>query len=499
MKYLLILIFWIYSVTLNAQSWQKICTPGITFFKNNNGNIKAFRLDSIRAQGNNDTIYYSYRTIRYLNIFYCHDTTNGSILGMKVFKKHDGTFLFFNHNHDTITIKTGNPLNQSWKFCNLPEGSFIQAKPVSLEVDSILGFSDSVKVISLQAINNGGLNIPHYLNNRKIRLSKNFGLSSTLDFYFVPDSEYQDSTEYSLAGKSNPSLGVQAPTWEEIFNYEAGDEFHFEGQNGYYYYQATWEEIKKVLSKSIYGNVDSVMYLIEHCKITHFPQPPPNTEIIYDTIVEKYNFIQMTGDSIIIQPPEIFSPTYYPNMNAYSSVFKRMFAYNDRQTQDYSKDEIIYSSCWSIFDEGVHMRYTYTAGLGQTFFERIVIDQGITDNKEYLVFYKKGSETWGTPLAPACNILLGERINNTDSTIKVCLFPNPVRDDATFEFSGVPANVPFVLGIFSNKGQKVLDKHVSDGTKKFYFDRIRLSRGLYFYRLTSFDGQLLGQGKFVIE
>ena len=92
MKKFYVLLLCFLSSFLNAQNYENICTPGITFYKNISGNIMVFEQDSANLVGSNDTLFISYRTIRPFFINNCYDTTNGSILGRRIYKKQDGTF-----------------------------------------------------------------------------------------------------------------------------------------------------------------------------------------------------------------------------------------------------------------------------------------------------------------------------------------------------------------------------------------------------------------------
>ena len=233
MKKLIILLLCFSGGVMYAQDYQNICSPGTTFYQNNTGIIKAFRQDSVYPQGNNDTVFLSYRTIRPFNVNGCYDTTNGSILGRRIFKKHDGTFCFFNWNKDTLRIRTQAVLNDTWKFCDLPGGSRIDARVTAIYQDSVLGLTDEVKVITFQAKDLNGNNIAHFLNQKTIKLTRHYGISGTYDLYFMPDIESNDGSSYSLAGKTNPSLGIRNLAWKDIYNFDAGDEFHW---NGYYWY-----------------------------------------------------------------------------------------------------------------------------------------------------------------------------------------------------------------------------------------------------------------------
>jgi hypothetical protein len=136
--------------SLFSQNYKQICSPGLTFFHTPGYTLKAFRMDSLQPRGNGDTIFFSYRSIRdsSQSLNTCHDTNHGSILGFKVLKYHDGRFVFFNKKNDTITINSQAPLNGSWRFSSLPAG-WIKATIVLLTSDTVLGVTDSVKVISL--------------------------------------------------------------------------------------------------------------------------------------------------------------------------------------------------------------------------------------------------------------------------------------------------------------------------------------------------------------
>jgi len=51
-------LFIIFANILFSQNYQNICTNGLTFYKDNANNIKAFRLDSMYLPGSNDTIFF---------------------------------------------------------------------------------------------------------------------------------------------------------------------------------------------------------------------------------------------------------------------------------------------------------------------------------------------------------------------------------------------------------------------------------------------------------
>jgi len=491
------LFFFILSASiLNAQDYQNICAPGITFYKNNVGNIKAFRQDSVLLPGNSDTIFISYRTIREFRINNCFDTTNGSVLGRRVYKKHDGTFYFLNWNHDTLTIKSQASLNEVWKFCDLPGGSRIDAQITEISQDTVLGLADEIKVITFQAKDVNGINISHFLNQKTIKLSRHYGIFKTFDLYFTPDIEANDTASYSLNGKTSPHLGIQKLAWKDIYNFDIGDEFHWSGnwQGG-----PSWQIIKRVLGKEVFGNIDSVKYTMEHCRIWWLPQPPPNTEKSYDTIVDSYDFIHIYNDSLIEWLPETFAGAgnyFYPNIPR----FTRNIGFPGRQTQeliyDYYQPNYDTVHCWSYAFEGGGYTLDYTEGLGISYTHYMEIDNQVTQWWENMVYFKKGSETWGTPLASSCSELLPVEETATKVVPDLKVNPNPVETQAEISLKGFKqSGLRYIL--YNGLGQEIDVREIH--SDPFIFNRSGLPGGLYLITIVDDKNSVLARKKMMLK
>ena len=167
LAFLWIVLFPLFSV---AQNWQNICSPGITLYDDPVNHLSSFRLDSVIASPVNihDTICYSYPALRkFTGSQSCYDTVYGSVLGNKVLRKANGTFVFFNHTGDSVFLKTDAALPDSWKMLTLPGSAYILATVTGMETDSVCGLPDQVKVITLQAKNAANQNIQHIFNNKK--------------------------------------------------------------------------------------------------------------------------------------------------------------------------------------------------------------------------------------------------------------------------------------------------------------------------------------------
>jgi hypothetical protein len=508
MRKLLLILFCCISLFLNAQNFMNICGPGLSLYINRTGNFRAFRQDSayratgkfiierrdtLNQQDHNDSIFISYRTIRSI-MNGCYDTTNGSLLGRRVYKKGDGTFLFFNRYHDTITIKSHAGLNSSWKFCDITDSTWIEARVTDIIMDTVLGLTDPTKIITFQAKDHLGNNITHFLNQQTMKLSQHYGITKTFDFYFIPGVEITDSSVYYLAAKSHPVLGPQNLTWQDVYNFDVGDEFHMAG--GYSSGGGPdWKSMEKVLGKQVFGNIDSVKYTMEYCGVTYFHQPPPNEEKVYDTIIETYNFHTMVDNGHIQDPPGFFKTQGYGNM---APCFNRFIKYPGRQTQAYYSTRYVRTSgCWSDPYRVSFSINDYSEGLGDTY----IHSEDWTEDIPYiwsksLVYYKKGSEIWGTPLEPNCNILVPVEENTNKQEMDIKVNPNPVETRAEILLCGFEQNnLHFIL--VNSFSQQILSGEIQSNS--FILERSSLPSGLYILTVTDDKNNILGRKKIVFE
>lgn len=498
MKKIIILFFALVADPGFGQNWQNICSPGTTFYKDLNANLKAFRRDSFGLAGNNDTIFFSYLTIRdSLNMSgICYDTSNGSVLGNKVYKKHDGWFYFFNKYHDTIFINSQASLNSNWKFCKLPNNCRIQATVIAISTDSLPGTTDLVKIIELQAKDNGNNNISNILNQKQIKLSQHYGLTKMLDVIYIP----ADTMMYFFAGKSTPQTGLLDITWLDIYGFNVGDIFHYE-----WYYQSTNGDasrstIKKVLNKTVLGNNDTLIYTIEECYKLYSQN---GTGEFHDTIVETYvNGTFYPLNTLTMCLPEEFHPgNFIGQLNWSNLYFANVASYNQRLTKgvrfNYFK---YYPGCWEygIFEN--YEEYRYTNGLGLTYSWEWEVGGGgglWTDQTEELIYFKKGNETWGIPLSADCNTFVG--IENDSKTIipGVHISPNPVETRAEIIIEGFQTNDIFHYILHNYSGNSVRSGTMN--SSPFTFNRGELLAGLYLLSVFDKKDNLRGRMKIIIQ
>jgi hypothetical protein len=496
MKKLLLFIFIISNHLLIAQDYQNICSQGTTFYKGPGNDFMAFRRDSLISLGNNDTLIISYRAIRdtsSINNNNCADTTNGSVLGRKIIKNHAGWFCFFNRTGDSVNINTQATLNQSWKFCNLPANGYIEASVTAVGPDTVLGLIDQVKTITFQAKDSAGNAIPHILNQRSIRLSQHYGLSKMLDVYFIPG----DTAIYVLAGKTNPVMGVQDLTWQEINNFDVGDVFHYLLSS-----VGTVSTIYKVLSKTSYGN-DSVSYTMEHCSLSEGPSYPGHDTIItvHDTIIAKYFFTPSQDNTWLSRlPGEYF--TYFGYADDYTFS---MFADKNRRVKSRGDDYVytwIYNgdTCWRNSEKMnafTIYKQKYTEGLGKTMDYYYDYNEGQPQHyEEDLVYYKKGTATWGTPVSTDCTSLIGISPIEAKKAVTVSITPDPVETQVKILLGNVTEIKGYRFTLTDFLGRTILQNILP--RNPYIFTR-QGPPGLYFISIYDENGNLLTRTKLIFK
>jgi hypothetical protein len=423
----------------SAQDYRNICSAGTTLYMNADSNMKAFRLDAYAILGPGDTIFYSYPVIgQILNISGCFDTAMGSVLGRKIYKKSDGWFWFFNASGDTLKLMSQAVPGQSWRFCNLAGTDWLQATFSSAVTENILGTSDPVKVFTLQAKNQGGTNITSVFNQKTIKLSQHFGLVRMMDVNFFTGNP--DTTVFLLAGKTAPAIGLQPISWKDVFNFEVGDEFHFyrnffSTMNG-----GNERRINRVLERIVYGNWDSVSYRMEQCLVMDYG-PPATHYTHFDTTWVSYDFVELSADSSLSRLPYEFSPEGF--LCAQFEAFK---GYQGRLVKKITPTVFgrANDSCWSFLVGDMWTTRGFAAGLGKV----SDVSQGLAyTNNDQMVYFKKGSEIWGTPVSSSCGKLVPVSQDPMNEPVSVTVSPNPVKGSALVTFQSLRMNemLQFIL------------------------------------------------------
>jgi hypothetical protein len=318
-----------------------------------------------------------------------------SWMGKYMITDNSGNTYFFNEQNDSIRFRTGAGVNEPWIFARFNSVSYIEAKVSALEIDTILGLPDSTKTIVFQARLNNGDTITSPINLLQLKLSKHYGFINTLDFYnFIP-STFTLPNIHVLAGLSDPLTGSQNLTRKEVFTYSPGDILHTksysETDEPFYAYSYKYT-INKILEATWSNQADTVEYKI--ARYTRNFSYHYEYEVWYsrDTVNYKYYFNEQS-DGI----------NSYPNLVIPSCEHTMV-----QSSTDYCNHRRVKSSnTWYWSDENCIMPYwygnssksTYIDGCG-SYSENHYSDFGYSSgmSKTNLLYYKKGSEEWGTPI-----------------------------------------------------------------------------------------------------
>lgn len=408
-----------------AQDFRQIVTGGKTYYTDSvssPGYLTGVAVDSVYPQGNADTIFLVNNTARKIHNQPQYDVTGG-ILGRKIIKKSNGWFYFFNARNDTVFIKTDALVNESWKFCRISDTSYLAAICTTIQTIPFLATTDTVKEFTIQAKNVTGSNIPNYFNGQTILLSRKYGLTRTFDLHQIPDT----TCCYVLAGKTQPVIGFQGITWQDVYNFDVGDEFHyFDRSNWGGTMSHFWTDTRTnstILSKTLHPSQGTVTYSIKNCKFnTGVNYGGYWTSESYDTTQATYPYTELPADPASPFLPELFHTS---GTRDYETIGHQ---YPGRPDVGIILNYYTnFSGSWySTNPQYYYSKKGYAKGIGQVLNWTRWSQAGNTDsNYIMLVYYKKGIETWGSQVSTECSapfltyqpdtIILGPQQNSKDT------------------------------------------------------------------------------------
>ena len=196
-SYFLCLIL-ILPIAMHAQDWKTVSNTDTSYFGGSVGYprssnvfgsanphvLKVIFVDSSRSV-NGDSVFHFYKTFR-ANRLGCIDTAAPSWLGRKLVRTSTGTEQYYNSFGDTITVKTKAALNDTWILAKDTGGRQFRATVIQTGVEQLEGQTDSIKTVSIQALQNGNP-VANSYNDPVLQWSRNHGWVKVLDFYAFPN------------------------------------------------------------------------------------------------------------------------------------------------------------------------------------------------------------------------------------------------------------------------------------------------------------------------
>ncbi len=470
-----LLFLMLVSLEVYAQNYSPIVNGNTSLFSDNSNHVAALHIDSTTSDSKGIS-YHFLKTWQESNE--CADYDQATWAGPKCVKNNN-TYYFFNDNRDTIYFYPLKEVGTSWVFYKYANGNYIEATIVAKEQKTFLGLTDSVKTASLQPKDVNGNNLPNYLTGNSIEFSKDYGFTKPVSFLYFPDLFNQSGTHYelTLAGLTTPKVGTQLITSNDIYNYNIGDVFHYDtvyaGNNVGI---RLGKKICTILEKSTSANTDTVIYKIAR---TVEIQTSSQTNIYNqkDTVIEKY----------ILNEPSYYPEQAIPIIDPSLFLERKPFPmYKLIQNVEYNNRPLLSPSyyypyyngtCWqSILSEFATPTYSYGKGLGLVEYDAHPYDhngEGLSQQYIRLVYFKKGNETWGTPLTLSNYTPLK---NATAS-----LFPNPLKQGEQLHIETNNFQTKQIT-IYNCIGIRMKDVYQSASVIE-YLDLSELEPGLYVMQL----------------
>lgn len=505
--------------TANAQDWQCVYQNMTSTFSDTAkitvshpiNTMWVVNIDSVKViQGWN--YHFGYRKPRLISetpfsgtygMEYCFDPFGPSRMGVAM-SALGGENFFFNSSGDGIRFSTLMPTNQPWICCRITDTTRLDAMVASTGIETVLGVADSVKYISFQAKRITGELISHPINNQVFKLSKHFGMLTLFDFYVFPN--YPSGSEvHLLTGISSQGQvsGEQNLSYKEVFSFSPGDEFHTDyGGSDPHYSPPMNKVVKRVLESKLNSTLDTVTYKMS--LFYHSFNGQPDGKHIYgrDTIIETYSILSDKCNGVDNFPEQtIFcfnTNGTLKSVNSYNQF--RNSRYNSRRVKEEKENYVPCSFCADTLvgisktqlEDGNWLQY-YIDGCGGPFYYYSYTNWYHDTQTTFfnLVYFKKGNETWGTPLDTTDWVV--PQILQEQEKVPISIYPNPSGDMVTVEIP-IKEKTAYWLEIITLTGNKIIGMEIFDS--KSTFDISSFGKGMYILKL--FDENLqVGQQKLI--
>ena len=390
----------------------------------------------------------------------------------------NGLNVFFNRYYDSIFLYTQADIGDTWTFYQDSSGSHT-ATVIAIYLKDFLGVTDSVKVIQIDGA------FPF-----TIEISKHYGLIKTINFRDYPgfgENTYQ-VVQYDLAGMSGLDNGVRLLSTFDIYDYDAGDEIHWQKAEVFGSYGTNlYSYIDKYINKT-FINEDTVVYTIDR---TFWFQDTDGNIISYtqDTITKIIGYQEMFSGKL---PFENYSedPITLKKYVMYHAANVNGKLVLDTRIMD-TEFTLADSNCYSMF-----LVYTYCArnyyipGVGHFFSDT-------QEGSDYMLswypkYFSKVDGQWGTPLTPPAGIF-SPAVN-----LSLVFLPNPATKTVRIHLPDIQSHNHYSLEVNDITGRPVALQNIQGVQDEITLDVSSWQEGIYFVIIRS-EGKIAGRGKLVVQ
>lgn len=374
-----------------AQPWSTVKNTGINFYLAEDNRHTLHRLNLLKSDTlAPDQIRFEFNKTPTVNPYRndCFVKEKATWIGYQVLRETSGVEKYLNYASDTLVFHTQANLNDMWQLFTYADSSYITATVDSVTTLSFMGISDSVKYIRLYRYQQDGSIATDLMNGVRVIISKNYGWIRTLAWINFPEvkriylsnteiEKYNFSQTFFLSGNSQINKGLLPNFNEFISDFEVNDEIHSRYSTSPPY---TFTEIKTILSKT---KADSFTIYTSRIlrKYLKWKNQSQSDSFAYsiqtDTIRHSYGEMW----------PQTVRFSYLPKT-------KRLNLDGMGNRYVWSNKDSCYAT-ESGSSVNVH-RKNSIQGIGNFYGFSSYSQQSYSFEP---VYYKKGNEVWGTPLA----------------------------------------------------------------------------------------------------
>ncbi len=405
-------------------------------------------------------------------------------------KLNNGDEVFLNQQKDSIFFKNNIQPNDSWLFYRYANGNYLNATLSSVVYDPTFGVDDSIRIVTLQLYDSANQAIADTMNSITFQISKQFGFKKLISLRNFPFH----LNYYHLRGIESPALGTYNLLVKEIYDFEIGDIFHYEGsQNTQNTFQKTYGK-RHIIDKQVYYAGDSIVYIFRDSTVRQvddylcpcirvYLELKTDTGIVFD---QTFSLLSNSGVATNLARIPYSAGLSYPPVFYLDTITLQSKAWdlNGRVIKDfhllcYNQPPISMSPCFASFPRCGYHGVRYAQGLGfVTMLDNV--SSCLHCCYQRLVYYEKGSEVWGTPVN--YSLLLEE--TEIEKRGKAIITPNPFHD--LFKLINLPMG-EIEIKVYNSLGEivKVQKSNYSESTNIILNEQ---KAGIYFVHIVGANG-----------
>lgn len=426
--------------------------------------------------------------LQFYNDRSCYKKNTASNIGISINYMSNGQFYIISHFNDTIYFKTKDSVGSSWNlFVNnsiYPEIKRINIQLKSIKIDTVLGELDTIITYQYLPYNsNEVLDKKHPIYLKESKFALNHGFTETIDLRGFPYVFKNGGLKLCGRMKNDftEKIGITGIWRFQIEDRTLNDEVqtlwtlgypaHF--RNGY-----IWKAYNEYLISKTIGREenDSQILLKLYNETWYYGKIDSCVRDVGDYNLKRWDSVsKVTINKIINKKYDTanYIPPINPTFDNSVSYYNEIETYNNSYYPEYGEyGEYILNgptkdSCWynRIGDPLTKNGTNYFSGIVS-----LIFPISGSYYRDYLVYFKKGNITKGTPYPFA----LGTK-NTLDNNSDLVIYPNPANNEIRITNSN-NYKEKFVINIIDLLGRNIISTTLNNNET---IDISTLNNGVY--------------------